>query len=179
VGEKVAVAGLVAVHDHRAVASKARVAQAKLCRQAENRHSVGRYLVGSGLAINERGSGHRPSVPGSAVAGESVPKTSALFAQLDFVGAGSSDPTGNTGYTNHMAKVMVSLPDDLLRAVDIEAGRRGTTRSGYLRGLAEETLRRKSALRAERMAEIASVGGPVTGHGGAVAELVKANRPEP
>ncbi len=78
-----------------------------------------------------------------------------------------------------MAKVMVSLPDDLLRAVDIEAGRRGTTRSGYLRELAEETLRRKSALRAERMAEIASVGGPVTGHGGAVAELVKANRPEP
>ena len=77
-----------------------------------------------------------------------------------------------------MAKVMVSLPDDLLRAVDIEAGRRGTTRSGYLRELAEETLRRKSALRAQRMAEIDTMDGSVTGHGGGVAELVKANRPE-
>ncbi|MHB8247258.1 MAG: ribbon-helix-helix protein, CopG family [Acidimicrobiales bacterium] len=77
-----------------------------------------------------------------------------------------------------MAKVMVSLPDDLLRAVDIEAGRRGTTRSGYLRELAEETLRRRSARRAERMAEIDAEDRPVAGHGGGVAELVKANRPE-
>jgi len=92
--------------------------------------------------------------------------------------AGSSTPAGNTGYTDDMAKVMVSLPDDLLRAVDIEAGRRGTTRSGYLRELAEETLRRKSAQRAERMAEIGAMDGPVMSHGGGVAELVKANRPQ-
>jgi metal-responsive CopG/Arc/MetJ family transcriptional regulator len=32
-----------------------------------------------------------------------------------------------------MAKVMVSLPDELLDAVDAEAARRGTTRSGLLR----------------------------------------------
>jgi hypothetical protein len=42
-----------------------------------------------------------------------------------------SRPTGITGDTTGMAKVMVSLPDDLLRAVDVEAVRRGTTRSGY------------------------------------------------
>lgn len=89
----------------------------------------------------------------------------------------SSISTGNTGYTDNMAKVMVSLPDDLLRAVDIEADRRGTTRSGFLRELAEENLRRKSALRAERMAEIGAMDGPITSHGGGVAELVKANRP--
>ena len=77
-----------------------------------------------------------------------------------------------------MAKVMVSLPDDLLRAVDVEASRRGTSRSGYLRELAEETLRRRSILRAERMAEIDKMDGPNVGHGGGVAELVKANRPE-
>lgn len=77
-----------------------------------------------------------------------------------------------------MAKVMVSLPDDLLRAVDIEANRRGTTRSGYLRELAEETLRRNSALRAERMAEIDAMDAPIKSHGGGVVELVKANRPE-
>lgn len=76
-----------------------------------------------------------------------------------------------------MAKVMVSLPDDLLRAVDTEAARRGTTRSGYLRELAEQTLRQRSVRRSERMAEIDAEGGPVTGHGGRVAEQVKANRP--
>ena len=78
-----------------------------------------------------------------------------------------------------MAKVMVSLPDDLLKAVDIEAERRGTTRSGLLRELAEETLRRRTIHRAERMAEINNLGEPIKGHGGGVAEVVKANRPEP
>lgn len=74
---------------------------------------------------------------------------------------------------------MVSLPDDLLRIVDAEAGRRGTTRSGYLRQLAEETLRRRSALRAQRMAEIDTADGPPAGHGGDVSALIKAHRPEP
>lgn len=73
----------------------------------------------------------------------------------------------------------MSLPDDLLRAVDVEAGRRGTTRSGFLRELAEETLRQRSARRAERMAEINRSEGRLVGHGGGVAELVKATRPEP
>jgi len=76
-----------------------------------------------------------------------------------------------------MAKVMVSLPDDLLRAVDGEARRRGTTRSGFLRQLAEEALRQRSVRRAGRMAEIKGMDGPVMGHGGRVAEVVKANRP--
>ncbi len=77
-----------------------------------------------------------------------------------------------------MAKVMVSLPDDLLNAVDIEAERRGTTRSGLLRELAEEALRRRTSSRVERMAQIDVLDGPITGHGGRVAELVKTNRPE-
>ncbi len=87
--------------------------------------------------------------------------------------------SGNTGYTEAMAKVMVSLPDDLLRAVDTEAIRRGTTRSGLLRELAESAMRSRSLKRAERMAEIESIGGAPKGHGGHVAELVKATRPEP
>lgn len=77
-----------------------------------------------------------------------------------------------------MAKVMVSLPDDLLRAVDVEAGRRGTTRSGLLRELAEETLHQRRIRRAERIAEIDALGGSPVGHGGSVAELVKASRPQ-
>ncbi len=77
-----------------------------------------------------------------------------------------------------MAKVMVSLPDDLLEAVDVEADRRGTTRSGLLRELAEEMLRRRSIRRAERMAEVDAMDRPVAGHGGGVAELIKTTRPE-
>jgi hypothetical protein len=72
----------------------------------------------------------------------------------------------------------MALPDDLLRAVDIEAERRGTTRSGLLRELAEELLRRRTVHRIERMAQIDGMDGPITGHRGRVAELVKANRPE-
>lgn len=76
-----------------------------------------------------------------------------------------------------MPKVMVSLPEDVLMAIDIEAERVGTTRSGLLRALAEDAMHRRSARRAERMAEIEQ-SGPSTGHGGRVAELVKANRPD-
>lgn len=78
-----------------------------------------------------------------------------------------------------MAKVMVSLPDELLKAVDMEAERRGTTRSGLLRELAEENLRQRSARRAQRIAEIFAQEGAPTGHGGKSAELVKAHRPQP
>ena len=71
---------------------------------------------------------------------------------------------------------MVSLPDYVLRAVDAEADRRGTTRSGLLREMAEDSLQRRSVRRAERMAEIVA-GARMIGHGGQVAEVVTANRP--
>ncbi len=41
-----------------------------------------------------------------------------------------------------MAKVMVSLPDDVLAQIDGEARRRGTTRSGLLRDAAMRELGR-------------------------------------
>ncbi len=43
-------------------------------------------------------------------------------------------PSGShtLGYTGSMSKVMVSLPEDLLAAVDREAKRRATTRSALL-----------------------------------------------
>lgn len=77
-----------------------------------------------------------------------------------------------------MAKVMVSLPDDVLSAVDVEAERRGTTRSGLLRELAEDSMRRRSERRAQRMAELNDLAARAHGHGGGVADEVKANRPE-
>ncbi len=75
-----------------------------------------------------------------------------------------------------MAKVMVSLPDEVLMAVDLEAKRRGTTRSGLLREFAEASIRERSIERAKRMTQIAAAG-PASGHGGRAADLVKATRP--
>lgn len=56
--------------------------------------------------------------------------------------------------------------------------RRSTTRSGFVRELAEETPLRRSAQRAVRMDEIDAIGGPPRPHGGDAAGLVKATRPE-
>ncbi|MDN5571383.1 MAG: type II toxin-antitoxin system HicB family antitoxin [Propionibacteriaceae bacterium] len=74
-----------------------------------------------------------------------------------------------------MAKVMISLPDDVLWALDAEAERRGTTRSGLLRTLAEGSLRRRTSRRAERMAAITAASCAV-GRGGGVADLLRAER---
>ncbi len=99
--------------------------------------------------------------------------------EIGNAGAPRSDPNwgGNTGYTRNMAKVMISLPDELLHALDLEAARRSTTRSGLLRSLAESELKKRSSQRAVRMDEIDELYGGTTGHGGNSAELVKANRP--
>lgn len=75
-----------------------------------------------------------------------------------------------------MAKVTFSLPDNLLRAVDTEAARRGTTRSGLLRELAEQSMSRRSQVRAERMWALDKRSGD-KGHKGRGAELVKSTRP--
>lgn len=42
-----------------------------------------------------------------------------------------------------MSKVMISLPDDLLRRVDAEARKRSTTRSGLLAAAARNELARR------------------------------------
>jgi hypothetical protein len=47
---------------------------------------------------------------------------------------------GHTGYTPHVAKVLVSIPDDLLGEIDLRAKDLGESRSGYLRKLAEADL---------------------------------------
>ena len=43
-----------------------------------------------------------------------------------------------------MAKVMVSLPDDLLAEIDEEATRRHTSRSGFLAEAARTEIRRRA-----------------------------------
>jgi len=73
-----------------------------------------------------------------------------------------------------MAKVMISLPDELLAQVDAEAMRRGTTRSGLMREFAAVALEERS----ERLAAgMRRLGRDVSGHGGHVVEELKAGRP--
>jgi predicted transcriptional regulator len=43
-------------------------------------------------------------------------------------------------YTRSMAKVLISLPDDLLERIDREAERRGATRSGLIQEAARREL---------------------------------------
>jgi len=75
-----------------------------------------------------------------------------------------------------MAKVMVSLPDDLLAEVDAEARRGGTTRSAVMRQFADSALRRRREARAAAMRSLLREASP---HGGHAAERVKSTRPGP
>jgi metal-responsive CopG/Arc/MetJ family transcriptional regulator len=73
-----------------------------------------------------------------------------------------------------MAKVMVSMPDDLLDEVDAEANRLGTTRSAVLRQFADSALRERRSDRAAAMRALLARPGR---HGGGAAGHVKAGRP--
>lgn len=47
---------------------------------------------------------------------------------------------GNTVYTRLVAKVMISIPDALLKRIDAYVASTGETRSGFLQRLAEAEL---------------------------------------
>jgi metal-responsive CopG/Arc/MetJ family transcriptional regulator len=73
-----------------------------------------------------------------------------------------------------VAKVMISLPDELLARVDAEANRSGRSRSAVLREFASEALDQRSARLAARMREL---NGRSRGHGGNVVAELKSGRP--
>lgn len=52
--------------------------------------------------------------------------------------------SGNTVYTHPVAKVMISIPDQLLERLDRRAREVGETRSGLLQRLAERELVERS-----------------------------------
>lgn len=68
---------------------------------------------------------------------------------------------------------MVSLPDDLLSRIDDRARRRGTSRSGLLRELAERELRDDAA---SRQAAIHAALAAAAPHGGDAARHVREQR---
>lgn len=47
----------------------------------------------------------------------------------------------NTVYTHPVAKVMISIPDELLKRLDLRAKEAGESRSGFLQRLAEREVR--------------------------------------
>jgi metal-responsive CopG/Arc/MetJ family transcriptional regulator len=72
-----------------------------------------------------------------------------------------------------VAKVMISLPDELLGRLDERARRRGMTRSGLLRDLAERELRNDAA---ERRRKIHTLLAKADSHGGDSARQVREQR---
>lgn len=72
-----------------------------------------------------------------------------------------------SGERAEVAKVMVSLPDDLLSQLDRRARERATTRSGLLRELAERELARveieRGAVLSELLGEPEHYGGTAAG----------------
>lgn len=81
---------------------------------------------------------------------------------------------GNTVYTCLMAKVMISIPEDLLARIDSYATRTGETRSGLLRRLAEREIGSDDAKRREHFEEL--LGKATLPLGGDSARLVREDR---
>lgn len=81
--------------------------------------------------------------------------------------------SGNTIYTHPVAKVMISMPDDLLERLDAQARANRETRSGYLRRLAERELEAAHAIQRERLEELL---GPPMNLGGDSAKLIREDR---
>jgi metal-responsive CopG/Arc/MetJ family transcriptional regulator len=81
---------------------------------------------------------------------------------------------GNTVYTHPMAKVMISIPDDLLARIDALASSSQETRSGFLRRLAEQEL---GSAGDRRRTEIEKLLAMATGpKGGDAAKLIREDR---
>jgi metal-responsive CopG/Arc/MetJ family transcriptional regulator len=74
-----------------------------------------------------------------------------------------------------MAKVMISLPDELLARVDAQANAHGNTRSATIRELAEVGLGERQRQLSEHMA---ALDGPARGHGGNAVQDLKSGRPK-
>ncbi len=77
------------------------------------------------------------------------------------------------GYPRCMAKVLVSLPDDVLSSLDERVRAQGTTRSGLLCELIERELEADAAGHAAEMKRLLARPGR---HGGSATEAVRADR---
>lgn len=79
----------------------------------------------------------------------------------------------NTVYTQPMAKVMISIPNDLLERLDAHVQANRETRSGCLRRLVEREL---ATDQARHRKEIEDLLGPPVSMGGDWARLIREDR---
>jgi predicted transcriptional regulator len=83
---------------------------------------------------------------------------------------------GNTVYTHPVAKVMISIPDNLLERLDAQARANRETRSGLLRRLVEQDLEVGLARRREEVEELLSQATVRGGMGGDATQLIREDR---
>lgn len=79
----------------------------------------------------------------------------------------------NTVYTHPVAKVMISIPDNLLERLDAHARANRETRSGLIRRLVEREISVESA---NRRKEFEDLLGPPVNMGGDAARLIREDR---
>lgn len=82
-------------------------------------------------------------------------------------------PSGNTVYTQPVAKVMISIPDNLLDRLDARARANRETRSGLLRRLVEDEL---DSTRVRRRKEFEDLLGPPIDLEISAAQLIREDR---
>jgi len=84
--------------------------------------------------------------------------------------------SGNTVYTLPVAKVMISMPDDLLDRLDTQARANRETRSGFLQRLAERELDAARSREREELEELLDKATVRGGMGGDAARLIREDR---
>ncbi|HEX5375291.1 MAG TPA: type II toxin-antitoxin system HicB family antitoxin [Solirubrobacterales bacterium] len=82
----------------------------------------------------------------------------------------------NTVYTRPVAKVMISIPDDLLERLDAQARSNRETRSGYLRRLVESELESADSHMRNEVDRLLNEIGPVDLGGVSAAQLIREDR---
>jgi len=85
-------------------------------------------------------------------------------------------PSGNTVYTRPVAKVMISIPDDLLERLDAQARENRETRSGFLRRLVERDLDAADSHMRDEVGRLLNEIGPVDLGGISAAQLIREDR---
>lgn len=83
---------------------------------------------------------------------------------------------GNTVYTHPVAKVMISIPDNLLERLDAQARANRETRSGLLQRLVEQDLEADLARRREEVEELLGKATVRGGMGGDATKLIREDR---
>lgn len=81
----------------------------------------------------------------------------------------------NTVYTHPVAKVMISIPDEVLDRLDAHVSRTGETRSGFLRRVAEREIEADGTKQRRHLEELLDKIGPLN-LGGDAARLIREDR---